>query len=243
MTKRYGKHKRRHRRTRHKGPSYGDPKPRFPRMAKDEERAHILTRLAKLRVEYPPPYYDKWRDGAYDPTESVLKWLVDLHIDVLRRKCKWHGLADDGNRFDLTKRMYLHFRSSKLRLGYPWTGYGPEHRQAYLPECTCGRVRKIVKRFPREIIHRFPRTKFFPRPYRFARLPRDPRFWDKEDFALVAHHMEWYEKFTGVKLSIMAYCDVPPRFCREMVTIECPTCHCHYNTAKCPYCERQKRRK
>jgi len=147
-----------------------------------------------MREEYPAPYYNPARDGAWNPAEAIIHWLAEASIEKLQEKCLYHGLNETGTRFQMIKAMYLHYRSSILKLGFPFTAYGPEHENDNPTQCNCGKMKKHVKRFPR-LPHRFPRTIRFPRLHKLNfSEPSNDGDWLKVYF-------KEYRKLTGRKLT------------------------------------------
>lgn len=116
-----------------KGAVPEDPKHMFPRT-----EDVIILYVAKLRVKYPPPVYN-WRfDGSINPADLVLQSLVESSKKKLRRLCDKHSMETWGNKRRLIKRMYLHWRASKLELGDPQIGYGKGYKSTRTPDCVCG---------------------------------------------------------------------------------------------------------
>jgi hypothetical protein len=154
------------------------PKPRFPRLFRfprlpegHEDELQLLPLLRQMRTDYPPPYYDPYRDGVVNTAESIISRAVGLTIEKLKEKSVYHGLSDEGTRFEMVRALYLHYRSRKLELGFPLVAYGENHENENPALCDCGKVKadsSKIKRFPRLPIKRFPRL-----PKRFPRLPEN----------------------------------------------------------------------
>ncbi len=144
---------------------------RFPRLEKWDSGEVLM--LGDLRKAYPPPKYDPKRDGAWDPAEYVLSWLLRCEEEKLREKAKYHGLCDEGTKSELIKRLYLHWRASKLNSqkknsvflsNFPFVAYGPGFERVEIPECSCGKTKVDegkIRRFPR--IDKFGGVPRFPR--------------------------------------------------------------------------------
>lgn len=202
--RRHGKHKKKHyRRRKRKNATFQEKViQRFPRLtdALSPSRIRALVKWRKIKLEYPPPYYDPWRDGACDPAEAIFTFSLHLKMKKLRKLAMKHGLWEEGERWELIKRIYLHWRSGKCRLGYPFTAYGIGHERYYEPTCVCGSITKEVKRFPR-----LPPKKRASDNIRFPRLPTSSRFWDPIDFQIVLKHRDWYHAQTGVWLDPSEY--------------------------------------
>lgn len=160
---------------------------RFPR-----ESSAVMC--AEILLEFPAPPYNPRNDGSHNPGESVLYDTAKYDTETLRERCTKHGLLHKGDKHDLVRRLYRHWRSAHLQIGFPLYGYGPGYEKVCVPSCTCGGLgvnMKRIKRFPRipkmkgangmDIV-RFPRAVRFPRtnePTRFPRLPDgDPRIDD-----------------------------------------------------------------
>lgn len=156
---------------------------RFPR----EVSAALV---AEIKLEFPYPAYNPRTDGSHNPGEYVLTDIAKQDVGSLKERCTKHGLSDEGEKADLVRRLWRHWRSGRLEIGFPFWGYGPGYERVVTPSCSCGRLRgmKTITRFPRipkmkgangmDVI-RFPRPIRFPRtnePTRFPRLaPDDPR--------------------------------------------------------------------
>lgn len=119
--------------------------------------------VAQLRAEYPAPEYNPRFDGAWNPASVILGWLAKLGLTKLRGLCIKHSLDPSNGKRDMIKRMYLHWRSSrmKLRTGASYYGYGEGFMNTRKPDCTCGFLRIPTVRFFRRM--RFPRPMRFPR--------------------------------------------------------------------------------
>jgi hypothetical protein len=115
-----------------------DPVHRFPRTD------NVVTLyVAKLRIKYPAPSYN-WRyDGSTNPADIVLQSLVEASKKKLRRLCGKHSLETWGNKRRLIKRMYLHWRASKMNLGDPQIGYGKGYESTRNPTCVCGFRKRV----------------------------------------------------------------------------------------------------
>jgi len=183
------KKKRRHRRTRAIRESekyqylFHD---RFPRLRNDEE-TELFLQLGQMRRDFPPPKYSKTRDGAWNPAEIVISWLVNIGIIKLRERCSYHGLSDDGTHFDLIKSVYLHWRAGKVGLPPYGAGFPRDHE----PQCACGMMKPEIKRFPR-LQPRFPRLLRFPRlgglDFRSRQLDRKWFASYKKDYRMATAH-------------------------------------------------------
>lgn len=110
---------------------------RFPRL-RDKRQIRVLRFLHKLRTKYPIPSYNPKYDGSWNPGLGVLDGLIKLEKKKLKRMCFKHSLETFGSRFKLIRRMYLHWRASKLVLGSPYIGYGEGYKSTKTPSCPCG---------------------------------------------------------------------------------------------------------
>lgn len=157
-------------------------KPRFPRLAGGEggEDDEIVLRFRKLRKKHPAPEYNRHRDGSWNPGDYLPTWLMKQTTEQLRYLCKRHALNRHGSRWRLVKRMYLHWRASRLQIcgkGFEYFGYGVGYENVRDPECSCGSLRKkdwerIQKRKEEQkIAAREQLAKFLEPVMRFPRLP------------------------------------------------------------------------
>ena len=160
-------------------PELERPVYRFPRTDDDD-----LLFMRELRLKYPAPKHDPFNYGPYNPADYVINAVLSYKTKKLRRLCRKHALRSDGSRQKLMRRMYLHWRSNKFKLGPVYYGYGPGCWNTRVPTCICGYLRrddmegreqekkdrrelnkqqreaaKPIMRFPREAVQRFPRYK------------------------------------------------------------------------------------
>jgi hypothetical protein len=146
--------------------------------------------LRQLKKDHPPPPYNPWVDGGYDPAEYILSFNYALSKKKLKQLCEKHALSTEGRRIELVKRMYLHWVAAKLELGDDYFGYGPGYEHTRTPDCVCGSkrradrdaayekrelIREIAKRsyraFMTPTIRRYPR--YARGRIRFPRLERN----------------------------------------------------------------------
>jgi hypothetical protein len=173
-----------------KYPEPEKPKQRFPRT-----KNVIAIYMAELRVKYPPPEYNPHYDGSMNPADMVLQSFMKVTKKKLRKWCRKHSLKDTGNRRKMIKRLYLHWRASKMGMGDPQIGYGKGYECTEPPRCVCGARRRSDfilyekrKEQEREMRRKQRRradelwTRAFNKNYhrRFPRL-RFPRFKNPED--------------------------------------------------------------
>lgn len=110
---------------------------RFPRLEGERDESNWKF-LSRLRQRYPLPVYRWQYDGSTNPGVDVLTGLLDRSKKQLRRYAHMHALDEEGSRFQLIKRLYLHWRSSRLQLGKRYIGYGKHHQSTRTPTCICG---------------------------------------------------------------------------------------------------------
>ena len=145
---------------------------RFPRTADKD-----LLFMAKIRAKYPAPDYNPREDGSYNPADMVIDFHLNCSKKKMRRLCRKHSLEDTGTKRKLMKRMYLHWRASKLWQGTTYYGYGKGFENTRIPDCVCGyinvkewqkteQLKENVKILNRKFKQNFGRTE----PRRFPRL-------------------------------------------------------------------------
>ena len=133
---------------------------RFPRT--DDKYALFV---AQLRAEYPAPEYNWKYDGGWNPADIILGTLVKAGLTKLQKFCDTHALEPSDNKRDMIKKLYLHWRASKMKsreIGVSYYGYGKGFMNTRKPDCPCGFYAIPIVRFFRR--WRFPRT-----PQRFPR--------------------------------------------------------------------------
>lgn len=109
---------------------------RFPRT--DDQ---MVLYVRELRLKYPAPEHD-WGMG-HNPADAILSWLLKITKRKLRKSCDRHALKH-GSRRRMIKRIYLHWRSSVLKLGKVYYAYGPGFQNTRIPDCSCGYLRRDV---------------------------------------------------------------------------------------------------
>lgn len=158
-------------------------KPRFPRLSKDGSD-DIVLRFRRLRREYPPPEYDRQIHGSWNPGDYIPTWLMKQDRKKLKHLCKQHSLDRHGSRWELVKRMYLHWRAAKLKIAgnhSEYYGYGKGYENVKIPVCSCGSVEKRdmemreKKREEAKILAKEQLARFLAPIQRFPRYPRHPR--------------------------------------------------------------------
>lgn len=134
------------------------------------------TLILKMLDRWPLPRqepFDKYGPGW------ALGWMLRQDKGHLQELCEKHGLKTSGERTKLVRRLYLHDRSRRMRLGDPRIGYGPGHEEVRTPKCECGRwLRKDLealmaakaKNRERKKLQQGAHKKRFPR---LARYPRN----------------------------------------------------------------------
>lgn len=151
-------------------------KQRFPR-TDDKDLLYMI----QVRNKYPAPPYNPHTDGSYNPADMIIDFHLNQSKKKMRKLCIKHALEPDGPKRVLMKRMYLHWRASKLWKGVEYYGYGKGYKHTRRPDCSCGYIsvaewekiqkrkedqkamsRKFrrassIRRFPREPIYRYPR--------------------------------------------------------------------------------------
>jgi hypothetical protein len=115
-------------------------KPRFPRVAKED--VEIIRWFIRMRKKYPPPPYDRHQHGSWYPGDYIPNWLMIQTTEHLQELCEKHALKSKGSRWKLIKRMYLHWRASKLKIGKVYYGYAKGYDYQRIPTCPCGSVLK-----------------------------------------------------------------------------------------------------
>ncbi len=116
---------------------------RFPRT---DDKAMLY--LCRIRAKYPAPPHNPHAEGPYNPADSVLSSLLKQDEKVLKKLCDKHALRTGGSRGKLIKRLYLHWRASKLvHFGKivgsgTYIGYGKGYRSTRTPTCHCGSQRR-----------------------------------------------------------------------------------------------------
>jgi hypothetical protein len=116
-------------------------KPRFPRID-DENELEMVRWFIKLRKKYPAPKYDRHKHGSWNPGDYLPSWAMRQTTERLRELCEKHALKSKGSRKRLIKRIYLHWRASRLRIGDVYYGYGKGYEYQRIPDCSCGFLRK-----------------------------------------------------------------------------------------------------
>lgn len=104
-------------------------------------------RIKHVHPEFVSKMLDRWpvpRNAPFDRYGSrwTLGWLLRQEPDHLRTLCEKHALKDSGSMEELIRRLYLHDRSGRMRLGDPRIGYGPHHEAVKTPTCVCGKQLK-----------------------------------------------------------------------------------------------------
>ena len=125
-------------------------KARFPRLPGHGETDEIILKFIELRKKYPAPEYN-WRGGAWNPGDYLPAWSMKQNTEHLQALCEKHSLKSEGSRWKLIKRLYLHWRASRLKTiekGFEFYGYGEGFENIQIPSCHCGNQR-VPKRFPR----------------------------------------------------------------------------------------------
>jgi len=138
----------------------------FPRLDNEKDQKDMdLVRW--LRKEYPAPEWPSWM--RWNPADTILDSSLTLSKKKLVEFCLKHSL-EPGTRRMMVKRLWLHWRASRLHIGYPYRGYDIGYRNTRKPNCACGFLRADPRRFPR-LPKRFPRLLVsidgrirFPRP-------------------------------------------------------------------------------
>lgn len=98
--------------------------------------------MSKIKRKYPPPDYNPRSDGRVNPAEIIIDFNLNLSKKKLRKLCYKHALETTGSKRALMKRLYLHWRASKLRYGFEYYGYGRGYENTRKPTCSCGFLNK-----------------------------------------------------------------------------------------------------
>jgi hypothetical protein len=106
------------------------------------EEARLLKWFIKLRKKYPAPEYNRNIHGSWNPGDFIPSWLMRQTRERLKELCKKHALDHHGSTRRLIKRMYLHWRASKLQIGSVYFGYAPGYEFTRTPTCSCGVTNK-----------------------------------------------------------------------------------------------------
>src|SRR5437667_426758 len=152
---------------------------RFPRT---EDQAVLFMSI--VRSKYKPPAHNPHVDGEYNPADMIIRWLLGLKKKDLRYRCECHSLDSIGTRFQLLKRMYLHWRAAKLATLMEklvgkgtYIGYGKGYENTRKPTCHCGSMLREDYGKKKVMIKGEIYRKYYPRYSRkrihFPRLDRD----------------------------------------------------------------------